>query len=340
MNSFTYIRADDVADAVRADCRGPGRQVHRRRHESHRPDEGERRAAEPADRYHPPAAEESIEDCRSGGLRIGALRDATPILPTMQQVEQRYPLLSSAILAGASPQLRNMATAGGNLLQRTRCCYFYDTATPCNKRAPGQRLLRDRRVQPHARDPGHERCTASPRIRRTCAWRWPPWRRSCTSPDRVGERTIPFAEFHRLPGDTPQRRHEPRPDEIITAVDLPPKGFAGTPAYLKVRDRASYAFALVSAAAGLELDGETIRRRASPSAAWRTSRGAICRLKRSCTGNRPMPQHSPARRTCCCAMPEATSTTPSRSISRAVASCARSRKRPRQPQSQSSKKIA
>ena len=173
-------------------------------------------------------------------------------------IEQRYPLLASAILAGASQQLRNMASTGGNLLQRTRCAYFYDTATPCNKREPGSGCSAIERHQPHARDPRHQRGLhrdASVRhVRGAAALEA---KVHVTGP--AGERAIAFADFHRLPGDTPQRDTNLRPDEIITAIELPAQGFAANYTYLKIRDRLSYAFALVSVAAALELDGGTIK---------------------------------------------------------------------------------
>ena len=118
-----------------------------------------------------------IRRADDGGLRIGALVTNTDVAYD-EQVERRYPLLSRAILAGASAQLRNMATTGGNLMQRTRCPYFYDTATPCNKREPGSGMPGHRGVQPLPRDPGPQRVTASPRTRPTCASPWRPWRPS------------------------------------------------------------------------------------------------------------------------------------------------------------------
>jgi xanthine dehydrogenase YagS FAD-binding subunit len=198
-----------------------------------------------------------IEELADGGLRLGAL---VPNSDTAYHavVERRYPILSRAILAGASAQLRNMATNGGNLLQRTRCYYFYDVATPCNKRDPGagcsaingfNRIhailgTSDQCIAVHPSD----MCVALAALEAVV---------HVTGKD--GDRTIPFAEFHRLPGDTPQIDTNLAKDEIITSIDLPAKGFADHYAYLKVRDRASYAFALVSVAAALEMDGDTIR---------------------------------------------------------------------------------
>jgi xanthine dehydrogenase YagS FAD-binding subunit len=202
-------------------------------------------------------AMKQIEAAPDGGLRLGALVSNTAVAYD-PQVEKRYPLLSKAILAGASAQLRNMATVGGNLLQRTRCYYFYDLATPCNKREPGSgcsAINGFNRI--HAIVGTSEQCIAVHPSDMCVAMA------ALEAVVRVngpgGERTIPFAEFHRLPGDTPQIDTNLKADEIITAVDLPAKGFAEHYHYLKVRDRTSYAFALVSVAAALEMDGKTIK---------------------------------------------------------------------------------
>ncbi|GAA6619496.1 FAD binding domain-containing protein [Scytonema sp. NUACC26] len=200
---------------------------------------------------------DKIEDTEDGGLRLGALVTNADTAYN-EQVEKRYPLLSKAILAGASPQLRNMATTGGNLLQRTRCYYFYDTATPCNKREPGTgcpAINGYNRI--HAILGTSEQCIATHPSDMCVALA------ALEAIVRVtgnnGERIIPFAEFHRLPGDTPQIDTNLQADEIITAVDLPTKGFAKNYTYLKLRDRTSYAFALVSVAAALEMDGDEIK---------------------------------------------------------------------------------
>ena len=153
-----------------------------------------------------------------------------------------------------------MATNGGNLLQRTRCQYFYDTAMPCNKREPGTRLRRARRAQPDARHPRLERASASPPIPATWRTRSTRSTPSCGSEARTGASARSrSSEFHRLPGDTPQRDTNLEHGELIVAIELPKSNFAKNSYYLKVRDRASYAFALVAVAAALELDGGTIR---------------------------------------------------------------------------------
>jgi xanthine dehydrogenase YagS FAD-binding subunit len=173
-------------------------------------------------------------------------------------IERRYPLLASALLAGASQQLRNMATTGGNLLQRTRCYYFYDVATPCNKRDPGNgcsAINGTNRI--HAILGASSSCIATHPSDMCVALAALDARVCATGP--AGERTIAFADFHRLPGSTPQTDTNLAANEIVTAVELPPRGFASNYSYLKIRDRLSYAFALVSVAAALELDGGTIR---------------------------------------------------------------------------------
>jgi xanthine dehydrogenase YagS FAD-binding subunit len=187
-----------------------------------------------------------------GGLRIGAMvRNSDAANHAL--VRTRHPLLSQALVSGASPQLRNMATVGGNLLQRTRCHYFYDTAFErCNKRAPGSGCdAVDGINRNHAilgASPAciathpSDMCVALAALRASVRVRGP-----------RGERSIAMADFHRLPGDTPQRDTSLAPGELILHVDLPPDGFAARSHYLKVRDRASYAFALVSVAAALDV---------------------------------------------------------------------------------------
>jgi xanthine dehydrogenase YagS FAD-binding subunit len=167
-------------------------------------------------------------------------------------------LLASAILAGASAQLRNMATTGGNLLQRTRCFYFYDTATPCNKREPGSGCSAVGGVnRMHAILGASEHCIAVHPSDMCVALAALEARVLATGPD--GARSFAFAEFHRLPGDRAEIDTNLRADEIITAVELPAQGFAANYSYLKIRDRLSYAFALVSVAAGLKIEAGTVK---------------------------------------------------------------------------------
>lgn len=199
-----------------------------------------------------------IESLPDGGLRLGALarNSDTAVHP---EVLKRYPLVSQAILAGASPQLRNLATNGGNLLQRTRCPYFMDPGfAQCNKRAPGSGCgAIDGFNRMHAIFGASEKCTAVHPSDLCIALA------ALDATVRVqgknGERRIPFADFHRLPDNTPEIDTNLKPDELIVSIDLPPSPYAGYSHYTKVRDRMSYEFALVSVAAALEIDGGTIR---------------------------------------------------------------------------------
>jgi xanthine dehydrogenase YagS FAD-binding subunit len=185
-------------------------------------------------------------------------------LANHETIRTSYPLLSQALLSGASPQLRNMATTGGNLLQRTRCYYFMDTAFPaCNKRIPGSGCAaikgfnRTHAILGTNSTGSSAECIATNPSDMNVALAALNATIHVQGPK--GKRTIAIADFHRLPGTTPQRDTNLQPDELITAVELPAPKFAKHSYYLKVRDRQSYAFALVSVAAGLEMDGNTIR---------------------------------------------------------------------------------
>ncbi|RYF43675.1 MAG: xanthine dehydrogenase family protein subunit M [Comamonadaceae bacterium] len=196
-----------------------------------------------------------IEVLPDGSFRLGALvrNAATAYHPA---VREQLPLLSTAILAGASPQIRNMASNGGNLLQRTRCYYFYDAGVPCNKRVPGsgcpamEGLARQHAILGAS---GHciathpsDMCVALAALGATVHVRSP-----------HGERDIPMADFHRLPGDTPQLDTNLAPDELIEYISIPPsQQYAAHSVYLKLRERASYAFALVSVAAALDIGAD------------------------------------------------------------------------------------
>lgn len=197
-----------------------------------------------------------VEATADGGVMIGALVSNAD-LAWHPLIEARYPLLSQAILAGASPQLRNMASTGGNLLQRTRCYYFYDASVPCNKREPGSGCpARTGLNRIHAILGASEHCVATHPSDMCVALAALQARVHVEG--RGGARVIEFADFHRLPGDTPERDNLLADDELITAIELPPDHLASHSHYLKIRDRASYAFALVSVAAALELAGDTI----------------------------------------------------------------------------------
>ena len=201
---------------------------------------------------------DAIAGLPDGGLRIGALvRNSDAANHTW--IRELYPLLSEAFLAGASPQLRNMATVGGNLMQRTRCYYFYDTGfAQCNKRTPGSGCAAiEGNSRIHAILGASSQCIATNPSDMSVALAALDATVHVSGPN--GVRVIPFAEFHRLPGDHPEVDTSLQPGELITSVDLPPPLFAAHSSYLKVRDRASYAFALVSVAAALQMDGNTIR---------------------------------------------------------------------------------
>jgi xanthine dehydrogenase YagS FAD-binding subunit len=198
-----------------------------------------------------------IEETEGGGLRIGAGVKNTAVAAD-RRVRERFPLVAQAILAGASAQIRNMATVGGNLMQRTRCIYFYDDAARCNKRSPGEGCdARDGFNRNHAVLGASESCVATHPSDMCVALA--ALDAVVTVNGRTGSRDIPLTAFHRLPRDTPQVDTVLEPGELITAVTLPPNGVAARSHYRKVRDRASYAFALVSVAAGLEMEGGTIK---------------------------------------------------------------------------------
>jgi len=255
MNRFSYLRAASVEEAVREVAGDPTARfiaggtnlVDLMKYNVERPDRL-------IDITHLPL--NGIEETDGGGLKIGALvtNDEVAYDP---RIQDRYPLLSSAIRAGASPQLRNAATTGGNLLQRTRCYYFYDTGTPCNKREPGSGCpAAFGRNRIHAILGTSEHCIATHPSDMAVAMAALEAIVHVAGPN--GERTIPIAEFHRLPGDRPEIDNTLQHGEIITAVELPAQDFSRNHTYLKVRDRLSYAFALVSVAAALRLDGGTV----------------------------------------------------------------------------------
>jgi xanthine dehydrogenase YagS FAD-binding subunit len=198
-----------------------------------------------------------ISDLPDGGISIGAAVKNSAVA-NHRLVRERYPLLAQAILFGASGQIRNMATTGGNLMQRTRCYYFYDQAAHCNKRVLGSGCDATGGFnRMHAILGASENCIATHPSDMCVAF---------AALDAIvhvdgtgGQRTIPFDAFHRLPGDTPHVETNLRPDELITSIQLPVLPFAKTSRYRKVRDRASYAFALVSVAAALETENGVIR---------------------------------------------------------------------------------
>ena len=196
---------------------------------------------------------DKVEATPQGGLRIGALVRNTD-LAANAQVRRDYAVLSRALLAGAAGQLRNMATTAGNLLQRTRCPYFYDTNQPCNKRTPGSGCSAiGGYSRQHAIVGASGACIAVHPSDMAVAMRLLDAGVETVRPDG-SQRVIPIADFHRLPGTTPHIEHALAPGELITAVVLP-RPLGGTHIYRKVRDRSSYAFALVSVAAVIQRDG-------------------------------------------------------------------------------------
>src|SRR3954471_19724983 len=233
MINFQYARANDVADAVRQIATDPTAKfiaggtnlIDLMKEDVERP-------SRLIDISRLPLKD--VEETADGGLRIGALVPNSD-LAYHPLIEARYPLLSSAILAGASAQLRNMASTGGNLLQRTRCLYFYDTTTACNKREPGSGC--------GAFD-GFNRMNAILGWSENCIAVHPS--DMCVAlaalegivhvTGRNGARAIPFDAFHRLPGETPEVDTNLAPDEIILAIELPPQGFPHNHSYLKIRD--------------------------------------------------------------------------------------------------------
>jgi xanthine dehydrogenase YagS FAD-binding subunit len=256
MINFEYARASDVADAVRQITADPEAKfiaggtnlIDLMKYEVARP-------MRLIDISHLPL--KTVEETADGGLRIGALVPNSD-LAYHPVVEKRYPLVSSAILAGASQQLRNMATTGGNLMQRTRCFYFYDVATPCNKREPGSGCSAINGINRINAILGtSEACIATHPSDLCVALAALDAKVHVAGP--AGERTVAFTDFHRLPGDAPEVDTNLKANEIITAIELPARGFAKNYSYLKIRDRLSYAFALVSVAAALELEGGYVK---------------------------------------------------------------------------------
>ena len=255
MNPFSYERASDIASACASAARpaakfiaGGTNLVDLMKLQIEAPGQLVDITRLPLDR---------IEETAEGGLRIGALVSNSAAAADMR-VRRRYPLLAQAILAGASTQLRNKATTGGNLLQRTRCPYFYDTTKPCNKRAPGSGC---------AALEGLNRMNAVLGVSENCIAAHPSdMAVAMTALDAVVEtvapdgsaRVIPIDELYRPPGNTPHIETVLESGELIVSVLLPPPP-AGRQVYRKVRDRASFAFALVSVAAVLDVDGERVR---------------------------------------------------------------------------------
>ena len=255
MIPFSYARAADTADAL---SRGTADGAKYLGGGTNLVDLMRETIERPATLVDVTSLPDAIEERPDGGLLIGAAARNTAVAEH-RAVRTRYPLLARAIVAGASAQIRNMATVGGNLLQRTRCGYFYDhDGARCNKREPGQGC---------DAIGGFNRSHAILGTSPACVATHPS--DMCVALAALGavvhlagadgERAVPLTDLHRLPGDHPEIETVLQPGELITAVELPPLAFAAHSAYRKVRDRASYAFALVSVAAALDLEGGTVR---------------------------------------------------------------------------------
>ncbi len=255
MNPFTYARAHNPSDALRlgseagAKYLGGGTNL---------VDLMRERIEHPGSLVDVTGLSAEIEERADGSLLIGAATRNTA-LAAHRAVRTRYPVLSRAIVAGASAQIRNMATVGGNILQRTRCTYFYDDqGSRCNKRNPGQGCdAAEGFNRIHAILGASPSCVATHPSDMCVALA--ALEASVHLSGAQGERTVALADLHRLPEDHPEIETLLTPGELITAVELPALGFSARSAYRKVRDRSSYAFALVSVAAAIELDGDTVK---------------------------------------------------------------------------------
>jgi xanthine dehydrogenase YagS FAD-binding subunit len=254
MRPFAYVRTDDLSDAVRRGSQGGAKYIAGGTNLLDLMKEDIEKPAELVDINR--LAFDRIEQIEGGGLRIGALVRNTDAAYD-GRVMSLYPLLSSAILSGASVQIRNAASMGGNLLQRTRCAYFYDGAEPCNKRRPGEGCSAIGGFnRMHAILGASEHCIATHPSDMAVALR------ALDAQVQVagvnGQRTIDISDFYRLPNDTPHIETNLAQGELITAVDLPAETFDRHYTYLKIRDRLSFAFALVSVAAALRIENDRI----------------------------------------------------------------------------------
>ena len=324
MISFEYSRSSNVADAVRQMAASPAAKfvaggtnlVDLMKMDVERPAKLIDISRLPLDK---------VEETAGGGLRIGALVRNSD-LAYHPLVEQRFPVLSSAVLAGASQQLRNMASTGGNLLQRTRCPYFYDIATPCNKREPGSGCSAiDGLNRMNAILGTSDACIAVHPSDMCVALAVLEAKVHVTGPR--GERVIAFADFHRLPADTPQRDTNLNADELVTSIELPPRGFATNYTYLRSATGSLMRSRSYRSRSGLSLRATPSKRRVSRSAASHTSPGATRGPRRRCAAVPPARRRLHRQPISCWAKPRASGTTRSRSISRAGPSSARCRRR-------------
>jgi xanthine dehydrogenase YagS FAD-binding subunit len=255
MTPFTYVRAHDVAEAVRLGGQGIAKYLGGG---TNLVDLLRETIEHPQSLIDVTGLSNTIDEREDGSLLIGAATRNTA-LASHHAVRSRYPMLSRALVAGASAQIRNMATVGGNILQRTRCTYFYDVdGSRCNKRTPGQGCdAMEGFNRNHAILGASSACIATHPSDMCVA---------LTALDAIvhlrsarGERTLPMTDLHRLPEEHPEIETRLESGELITAVELPPLPFAARSTYRKVRDRASYAFALISVGAAIELERDTVR---------------------------------------------------------------------------------
>jgi xanthine dehydrogenase YagS FAD-binding subunit len=255
MTPFTYTRAHEAAEAVRL---GAARTAKYLGGGTNLVDLLRETIERPQRLIDVTGLSDTIEELENGNLLIGAATRNTA-LASHHAVRCRYPMLARAIVAGASAQIRNMATVGGNILQRTRCTYFYDVdGSRCNKRNPGQGCdAIDGFNRSHAILGASSACVAIHPSDMCVALTALGANVHLLGPD--GGRTLPMTDFHRLPEDHPEIETLLEPGELITAVELPPLPWAPRSTYRKVRDRASYAFSLVSVAAALDLEDDTVR---------------------------------------------------------------------------------
>lgn len=255
MNSFTYARAADAAEALRL---GGAAQTKYLGGGTNLVDLMRETVERPAALVDVTGLSNAIEERDDGSVLIGAATRNTAVAEH-PSIRTRYPLLTRAIVSGASAQIRNMATVGGNILQRTRCTYFYDKeGARCNKRSPGQGCdAMDGFNRMHAILGASNSCVATHPSDMCVALAALDALVHLRNANR--ERTVPLTEFHLLPADHPESETVLEPTELITAVELPNLPFAVRSTYRKVRDRASYAFALVSVAAALEMENGTVR---------------------------------------------------------------------------------
>ncbi len=254
MKNFVYTRADDVPSAIRSSSQHAGAKY--LGGGTNLVDLMRENIEQPAMLVDITQLSNHIEDLEDGGIRIGAGVKNTEVA-NHKAVRERFPVLAQAILNGASGQIRNMATVGGNVMQRTRCYYFYDDTARCNKRQPGtgcDAIEGFNRI--HAILGTSEACIATHPSDMCVALA--ALDAIVQVEGKTGTRQIPFLDFHRLPGTTPEVETTLQPGELITAIDIPSLPFFTNSRYRKVRDRSSYAFALVSVAAALEIEAGTI----------------------------------------------------------------------------------